>query len=360
MTISSTIRTAGPFTGNGTVATFSFPFRVFAASDVAVLQTAISTNVTTTLTLTTNYTVALNANQDTNPGGSITLVGGNLASGQRLLIRSAIPETQPILITNQSGFYPEVINDGLDRATAQVQQVGAVQDRSIRVPTEEVGGAGLVLPPVSQRANQSLGFDSNGNILVGGTFSSLLYYGAASTAPTTRPDGSARQAGDLYYNSSALQMNVFTGSAWSALSAGATDGNKGAITITGGGGVWALTPSTSAPTDFSLSSFRETVSAIGTVGATHTLVISSATLLTATLTASTATTFTMPSASAGRAFTLFLKQAAAPAGGTATFTGVKWNAATPTMSATAGRMDIFGFVSDGTNWYGSVIQNFTP
>ena len=358
MTISSTIRTAGPFTGNGTVATFAFPFRVFAASDVAVLRTAISTNVTTTLTLTTDYTVALNANQDTNPGGSITLVGGNLASGQRLLIRSAIPDTQPILITNQSGFYPEVINDGLDRATAQVQQVGAVQDRSIRVPTEEVGGAGLVLPPVSQRANQSLGFDSSGNILVGGTFSSLLYYGPSATAPTTRPDGSARQAGDLYYNSSSLAMNVFNGSAWSVLSAGATDGNKGAITITGG--VWALTPSTSAPTDFSLSSFRETVSAIGTVGATHTLNISSATVLTATLTASTATVFTMPSATAGRSFTLFLKQAAAPAGGTATFTGVKWNVATPTMTATAGRMDIFTFVSDGTNWYGSVIQNFTP
>jgi hypothetical protein len=56
-----------------------------------------------------------------------------------------------------------------------------------------------------------------------------------------------------------------------------------------------------------------------------------------------------------------LKQAASTGGGTATFTGVKYNSfGTPTMTSTAGKMDIFSFVSDGTNWYGSVSQGYTP
>ena len=82
---------------------------------------------------------------------------------------------------------------------------------------------------------------------------------------------------------------------------------------------------------------------------------------TATLTASTACTFTMPTATAGKSFILLLKQAAATGNGTATFTGVKFSVAgAPTITATAGKMDILSFVADGTNWYGSYTQGYTP
>ncbi len=47
--------------------------------------------------------------------------------------------------------------------------------------------------------------------------------------------------------------------------------------------------------------------------------------------------------------------------GTATFTGVKWGTAgAPTITATAGKMDILTFIADGTNWYGSIAQGYTP
>ena len=93
----------------------------------------------------------------------------------------------------------------------------------------------------------------------------------------------------------------------------------------------------------------------------HTLVLTSGTVQTATLTASTACTFTMPTATAGKSFILLLKQAASTGNGTATFTGVKYSAAgTPVVTATAGKMDIFSFVADGTNWYGNVTQGYTP
>ncbi|KAH1282125.1 hypothetical protein KXX11_003928, partial [Aspergillus fumigatus] len=72
MSIASTTRKAGPFTGNSVTTAFPFNFKVFAASDLLVVQTDLSA-VETTLTLTTNYTVSLNANQDSNPGGTINM-----------------------------------------------------------------------------------------------------------------------------------------------------------------------------------------------------------------------------------------------------------------------------------------------
>lgn len=110
-----------------------------------------------------------------------------------------------------------------------------------------------------------------------------------------------------------------------------------------------------------VTDYVETVNAIGTVSTASTLSLSSGTVLTATLTASTACTFTMPTATAGKSFVLLLKQAASTGNGTATFTGVKWNViGAPTITATAGKMDILTFVSDGTNWYGSYTQGYTP
>jgi hypothetical protein len=40
---------------------------------------------------------------------------------------------------------------------------------------------------------------------------------------------------------------------------------------------------------------------------------------------------------------------------------VKWTGgSTPTVTATASRMDLFSFYYDGTNYYGTYVQNFTP
>lgn len=107
--------------------------------------------------------------------------------------------------------------------------------------------------------------------------------------------------------------------------------------------------------------YIEGVVAIGTVTTASTISLANGTVQTATLTASTACTFTMPTAVAGKSFILLLKQAASTGNGTATFTSVKWSSAgAPTITATAGKMDILSFVSDGTNWYGSYTQGYTP
>jgi hypothetical protein len=114
-------------------------------------------------------------------------------------------------------------------------------------------------------------------------------------------------------------------------------------------------------TNPTVTSYVESVVAIGTVTTSSTLALTSGTVQTATLTASTACTFTMPANVAGKSFVLLLKQAAVTGNGTATFTGVKWGTAgAPTITATAGKMDILTFIADGTNWYGSAAQGYTP
>jgi hypothetical protein len=110
-----------------------------------------------------------------------------------------------------------------------------------------------------------------------------------------------------------------------------------------------------------VTNYVESVVAIGTVTTSNTIALTNGTVQTATLTASTACTFTMPTATAGKSFILLLKQAATTGNGTATFTSVKWGTAgAPTITATAGKMDILTFVADGTNWYGSIAQGYTP
>ena len=122
--------------------------------------------------------------------------------------------------------------------------------------------------------------------------------------------------------------------------------------------VLGTSPTVNNPT---VTNYVESVVAIGTVTTTNTIALTNGTVQTATLTASTACTFTMPTATAGKSFVLLLKQAATTGNGTATFTSVKWGTAgAPTITATAGKMDILTFFADGTNWYGSIVQGYTP
>ena len=161
MTISSTTRVAGPFTGNGTASAFPFNWKVFAAADLDVVRRNTTSGTDTVLVLNTDYTVTLNGNQNTNPGGTVTLTAGALASGFTLTLTSDLANLQPTDLTNQGGFYPEVINDSLDRATIQIQQLAGEVSRSIRAPLAD-GSPAMVLPPSDVRSNGFLAFDGNG------------------------------------------------------------------------------------------------------------------------------------------------------------------------------------------------------
>ena len=159
MTISNTSRIAGPFTGNGVTTTFPFTYKVFSTADVQVVRLTISTGVETTLTLVTDYNITLNGNQNSNPGGSIVLVTPLLAL-YTLTATSNIANLQPTDLTNQGGFYPEVITDALDRATIQIQQLDQ-NSQAIKIPLSD-GVLDMTTPVVSARQGKYLAFDSLG------------------------------------------------------------------------------------------------------------------------------------------------------------------------------------------------------
>jgi hypothetical protein len=103
---------------------------------------------------------------------------------------------------------------------------------------------------------------------------------------------------------------------------------------------------------------RETPTVANTSTA-YTVDIANGTLFDLTLTGNC--TFTFPAATAGRQFTLILKQDAT---GSRTITwpsAVRWvSGAAPTITPIASRTDVISFVADGTYWLGFVGgQNYT-
>lgn len=161
MAITTTTRRA-TFVGNNTATVFPFAFKVFTAADLLVIQ--VDTNGTlTTLTLGTDYTTVLNADQDTAPGGSVTLTAGPLPSSYGMIITSAVAELQPVVLTNLGGFFPDVLNTEFDRLTILVQQLQLAVDQCIKMAvTDDLTTAQL--PPAAQRAGKFLYFGSDGSV----------------------------------------------------------------------------------------------------------------------------------------------------------------------------------------------------
>lgn len=159
MTISTQTRSAGPFSGTGIAVVYPFAFKVFQASDLLVVKAAAD-GTQTTLALSVDYTVILNADQNIAPGGTLTLVVA-LPVGSTLAFTSNLSLTQGASLTNAGGFFPKTIEDALDRLTILLQQqglIGLVQ--ALRVP--EIGGIPTI-PTAPSRAGNLLGFDSLGN-----------------------------------------------------------------------------------------------------------------------------------------------------------------------------------------------------
>lgn len=186
MTISSTVRKAGPFAGHGTTSEFPFEFKVFSAEDLYVVQYNEATNLETVLALDANYTVTLNADQNEDPGGTVELTS-NLPTGYTLTITSDIGNLQPTDLTNRGGFYPSVINDALDRSCIQIQQLAEDVSRAVKVALSSEINVDLPHPT----ANELIGWDATATNLVNinpSTIATVVAY-ATAYADTFEADG---------------------------------------------------------------------------------------------------------------------------------------------------------------------------
>lgn len=163
MTISSTLRKSGPLVGNGVATSFPFSFKVFATSDIVVTKTTVATGAMSVLVLTTDYTVSLNADQNTNPGGTVTYnpSGTPMTSAYNLTITSEVPQTQGTDIPNAGGWYPEVVENALDKNTILVQQLAEQLSRTAKGPVSDSAAMGD-LPSAANRAGKFFTFDAAG------------------------------------------------------------------------------------------------------------------------------------------------------------------------------------------------------
>ena len=170
MAINTTTRQTTAFTSGNN---FSFGFKVYEVGDVKVIQIQTSNGAETVLTITTHYTVTLNDDQNANPGGTVTLVSSgspqNLASGYNIVITSKVSPLQQTEITNQGGFFPEVINDVFDKAAILDQQQQNILDKTIRFPLTQTVGGLEITENAANRANKIVQFDGNGDLIISGT-----------------------------------------------------------------------------------------------------------------------------------------------------------------------------------------------
>lgn len=200
MTIeSSAPRKAGPFPGDGLNTAFDFTFKVFATSDVVATFTDSLGNEST-LVENSDYTVELNPDQDTNPGGTVTYPNpaadppiANLAADERLTLSSDIPGTQGTQLPNAGGWYPKIVEAALDKLTALIQQLSESSSRALRYPISD-DSVSAEMPTVTQRKGKVLAFDATTGAPVAQANVPTSGVAATAYAETLLDDANATEA----------------------------------------------------------------------------------------------------------------------------------------------------------------------
>jgi len=182
MTISSTT-VKNSYSGNGTLDTFNYTFKIFADSDLQVIIRDASATETVK-TLTTHYTVtgAGNAN-----GGTIVFTTGNIPTAtETVVIRRAVPQTQAIDYIANDPFPAESHEEGLDRSMMSIQQLQEEVDRSIKLSRTNTMNNTEFAIGATARAGKIFGFDDNGELVVSQELGTFKGNWSASTTYNAR------------------------------------------------------------------------------------------------------------------------------------------------------------------------------
>lgn len=117
------------YTGNGSQTDFPFSFVVFnAETDILVYQKV--DNASEVTVPSSAFSVTLNADQASNPGGKITM---SVAPGNGVVIAilSNVAYEQTMELTTHDGFDPRTLNKNADRIVAQIQQLKEGLSRAV-------------------------------------------------------------------------------------------------------------------------------------------------------------------------------------------------------------------------------------
>ena len=194
MTISSTT-VKNSYSGNGTLDTFNYTFKVFADADIQVIiRDATATE--TVKTLTTHYTVT---GAGSASGGTIVFTAGNIPSAtETVVIRRASPQTQAIDYIANDPFPAESHEEGLDRSMMAIQQLQEEIDRSIKLSRTNTMTSTEFTIGDTDRAGKVFGFDSAGELVVTQELGTFKGNWSASTSFSVRDIIKDTSNGNIY------------------------------------------------------------------------------------------------------------------------------------------------------------------
>ena len=179
------------FAASGT-GPYSFAFEILAAGDIAVYKDD------TLLTLTTNYTVTINANGT----GYVTLTAAPTGATQIAIVGNrTIQRTTDF--TTGGDFFANTVNDELDQQTIFSQQNAEGLQRALQAPQTDPTSINMTLPRASVRANKTLAFDTNGNPTIGEVIGENRGNWASGTTYAKRDIVKDTSNGNVYYANTA-------------------------------------------------------------------------------------------------------------------------------------------------------------
>ncbi len=162
------------FAASGT-GPYAFTFEILAATDISVYRDD------TLLTLTTNYTVTINANGT----GSVTLTAAPTGATQIAIVGNRSIQRTTDFVTG-GDFFANTLNDELDQQTIFAQQNAEGLARALQAPQTDPTTINMILPRATVRANKTLAFDATGNPIIGDSIGNWRGNWAASTAYALR------------------------------------------------------------------------------------------------------------------------------------------------------------------------------
>lgn len=131
--------------GNASATVFAYTFPILSASHLTVIYTDAD-DVETTLSASQFSVTGIGGRT----GGSVTypLTGSPIATGTKLTIVRTVPYTQTTVLSNQGGYYPEVLEARLDQIYMAMQQLAEIVGRtstfSISDPATEQSNYALI------------------------------------------------------------------------------------------------------------------------------------------------------------------------------------------------------------------------
>ena len=220
MTVASSTNKAGPYAGDGVTVAFSFAFKVQASTDIEVVSTTTvaAVAVDTTLVAGTDYTVALNADQDASPGGSVTATVAPAVGAQITILRN-LTLTQGASLPNQGGFYPKVIENALDKLTMMVQQLYEKTGRALLLSVaDSITNLHDLLTSINNSASAAAGSASAaGASASSASGSATAAAGSATAAAASASDATTNGAAQVALATTQANLATTNGAAQVAL-----------------------------------------------------------------------------------------------------------------------------------------------